>query len=57
MPFCTKMYITEIDKEYEGDTYFPDINKDEWKETERVKGNTDENTDIKFDFVIYERKK
>ena len=54
MPYCTKMYITEIDNEYDGDTYFPEIDKDEWVEIKRTKGNTDEN--IKFDFVVYERK-
>ena len=56
MPHVTKMYVTEIDKEFDGDTFFPKINEDIWKETQRVKGNSDENADIKFDFVVYERK-
>ena len=28
-----KMYITEIDAEYEGDTYFPDFNEDDFIRT------------------------
>lgn len=56
MPHVTKMYVTEIDKEFDGDTFFPRINEEVWKETQRVKGNTDENEQTKFDFVVYERK-
>ena len=56
MPYVTKMYVTEIDKEFEGDSFFPKINTEIWKETSRTKGNKDEKSDIKYDFVIYEKK-
>lgn len=56
MPHVTKMYVTEIDKEFEGDSFFPRINPDIWKETSREKGNKDEESDIKYDFVTYEKK-
>lgn len=56
MPYVTKMYVTEIDKEFEGDSFFPRINTEIWKETSRTKGNKDEKSDIKYDFVIYEKK-
>ena len=39
MPHVTKMYVTEINKDFEGDTFFPKINLDIWKETRREKGN------------------
>ena len=35
MPFSTKMYVTEIDQNFEGDVYFPEINPNEWKSIER----------------------
>ena len=38
MPYVKKMYITQIDKEFEGDTFFPKINEEEWKIVEREKG-------------------
>ena len=41
MPYANKMYITEIDQEFEGDVYFPEIDKNEWKEVERTPGLTD----------------
>lgn len=35
LPFAKKMYLTIIDKEFKGDTYFPTYNKNNWKEIER----------------------
>ena len=55
MPYAKKMYITEIDKEFDGDVYFPEINKEEWKEAEREQGPEDNENDFKYDYVTYER--
>lgn len=49
------MYITEIDQAFEGDTYFPEIDHHEWKETERIKGNHGEEEKLNYDFVTYEK--
>ena len=35
LPLVQKMYITEINKEYEGDAFFPEFNEKEWVETKR----------------------
>ena len=35
MPYVTKMYVTEIDKDFEGDTVFSRINPDVWQEISR----------------------
>ena len=40
MPYCKKMYVTQLDKDFEGDTLFPKIN-DEWKEVSRENGPED----------------
>ena len=56
MPYAKKMYITEIDKEFEGDVYFPEINKEEWKATEREQGPEDNENDFGYEYVTYERK-
>lgn len=42
MPYVTKMYVTEIDKDFEGDTVFPRINPDIWQEISREEGPKDE---------------
>ena len=54
MQYVNKMYVTEIDKEFEGDAFFPKIDLDVWKEVSRKQGNTDEKA--KYDFVIYEKR-
>ncbi|WKZ25644.1 MAG: dihydrofolate reductase [bacterium] len=33
LPQANKIYLTKVHKSYDGDTYFPEINEDEWKET------------------------
>lgn len=55
MPYCKKMYVTEINKEFEGDTLFPQIDITIWKETEREQGPLDEKNDFSYEFVIYEK--
>ncbi|MGN1296938.1 MAG: dihydrofolate reductase [Clostridia bacterium] len=55
MPYVKKMYVTEIDQEFEGDSFFPKINEDTWKEVNREKGIKDEKNNLDYEFVIYER--
>lgn len=55
MPYVTKMYITEINEEYEGDSFFPRVDTKVWKEISREKGSRDEKNDVDYDFVIYEK--
>ena len=56
MPYVKKMYITEIDKEFDGDVYFPEISLNEWNATEREKGPQDNENDFEYEYVTYERK-
>ena len=56
MPYVKKMYVTEIDKEFEGDTFFPKIDNNIWKEISREKGIKDEKNNLDYYFVTYERK-
>ena len=56
MPYAKKMYITEIDKDFDGDVYFPEISLNEWKATEREQGPEDNENDFEYEYVTYERK-
>ena len=55
MPNVKKMYVTEIEKDFEGDTFFPIIDSEVWKETSREKGIKDEENNLDYYFVTYER--
>lgn len=56
LPYCDVAHITKIDKEYEADTWFPDLDLDpEWE----ITADSEEQTyfDIAYTFLRYERKK
>ncbi len=55
MPYCKKMYITEINKDFDGDVWFPKIDLDTWKITNKEKGLTDENNPFEYEYVTYEK--
>lgn len=56
MPYVKKMYVTEIEKEFEGDAFFPRIDEKIWKETSREKGIQDDKNKLEYYFITYERK-
>ncbi len=49
LPLADKIYLTKIKKEHDGDTFFPEFEKD-FKEISREKQD-------ELDFVVYKRKK
>ncbi len=54
-PIADRLYITTIDEEFEGDTYFPEFNESEWRLVSREKGLKDEKNPYDYYFTIYER--
>lgn len=52
LPFADRLYITHIDKEYEGNVFFPAINYDNYKLIE--KRNSEENPELSF--CVYEKR-
>lgn len=56
IPYVNKMYITEIDKEFEGDVYFPTFEKSEWNVIEKEKGPDDLENNFEYEYVTYLKK-
>jgi dihydrofolate reductase (trimethoprim resistance protein) len=54
MPYVEKMHITKIHHAFEGDTYFPEVNYDDWKEVSVEKGKKDEKNPYHYYFHVYE---
>ncbi len=55
MPYVSKMYITKIHHEFEGDTFFPELDRNEWKEISVERGIQDERNPYVYYFHVYER--
>ena len=56
MPLCNKMYVTEINQNFDGDVSFPEIDLNEWKVVEREKGPEDGINSFDYEYVTYKRK-
>lgn len=52
LPYTNKVYLTKINKEFEADTFFPELNH-EWKMIHQELGFLD--NEIEYDFEIYQR--
>ncbi len=53
LPIADGLVMTEIDRPYEGDTWFPQYDRSRWKESQRERHAAADGT--KFDFVLYEK--
>jgi dihydrofolate reductase len=53
LPRADRLYITEIQADYEGDAHFPAFDRQAWRETERESHVSA--AGLVYDFVIYDR--
>ncbi len=56
MPYAQKLYITRVHKDFEADTFFPEISPEDWKLTESQLVDDDPQNEFTYSFEIYERK-
>ena len=52
LPIAAGLVMTEIQREFRGDTRFPEYERSRWRETQRERHVTADG--MKFDFVLYE---
>ena len=53
LPVAESLHLTEIDREYPGDTWFPEIDPAEWEAVERE--DREDESGLRFSFVTYRR--
>jgi dihydrofolate reductase len=53
LPLARGLVLTEIQRDYEGDTWFPAYDRSQWRETQREAHTAADGT--RFDYVLYER--
>jgi len=55
LPLANRLYLTRIKAAFEGDTYFPEVNWNEWKEVAREIHEPDGENPHPYTFLTYER--
>ena len=53
--YAQTMELTEVDGEFEGDTYFPEFDETEWVEEQRTHHPADDKHKYAFDFIRYRK--
>jgi dihydrofolate reductase len=55
LPLAQTLYLTEIDRAYEGDAWFPAFDRAAWREASRETRLLDGPDGFQYHFVVYER--
>ena len=56
LPRADRIYLTEVDASPDGDTRFPVLNSNEWREVARERRESDEKNPHPMQFVVLERR-
>jgi len=56
LPYAEKLYITKIEADFEGDTYFPNYDENQWILKEEPADLVDTNTNLPFKYLIFNKK-
>lgn len=55
MPYVNKLYVTQINEEFQGDAFFPKIDTKKWEIVDSQKGLQDEESKLNYEYITYKR--
>jgi len=56
LPYCEKLYITRVDREFEVDIFFPQIDYNDFELVEKSEIQVEESLGVEFVFEVWQRK-
>lgn len=56
IPRASRIFLTEVDASPDGETFFPPLDRDEWRETSRERREADDKNVHSVSFVVLERR-
>lgn len=56
LPFTDRIYLTRIHTIVEGDTFYPEPDWNEWKETSKICHQKDQSNPFAYDYLVFERR-
>jgi dihydrofolate reductase len=57
LPFAKQLYLTQIETDFDGDTFFPEIDFNEWDEIACERVTNDPKVDFSYRFLTLEKKR
>jgi dihydrofolate reductase len=55
LPYCNKLYLTLVHKDYDADTFFPEIDTSVWKLVEKEDHDAMDELGFSYSFLIFEK--
>jgi dihydrofolate reductase len=55
LPHCNKLYLTMVDKEFDADTFFPEIDFSQWSLIEKEDHDTTDDLGFSYSFLTFEK--
>lgn len=57
LPIANKLYITWVHQNFDADTFFPELNLDDWQLEESEKHGPDGNNNFSYTYAVYKRRR
>ncbi len=55
LPLANRLYLTFIHHDFEGDSFFPEFDLNDWKEIRRIDNEPDKENPYSYSFVVFEK--